>query len=62
MFFKLGQYSQFNSFRLKGQESKLIKQGISNNEPIDVTELPSGLYILIVESNGTKHSFKIVKD
>jgi hypothetical protein len=39
-----------------------MNNGFSNNEPIDVYELPLGIKLLNVESNGIKHSFKVVKD
>ncbi len=55
------EFKRFN-YSIYNFESKLLKQGVSNNEPIDVNGLPSGLYILNVESNGIKHSFKVVKD
>lgn len=55
------EFKRFN-YWLYNFESKLLKQGVSNNEPIDASNLPSGLYILNIESNGLIHSFKVVKD
>jgi tetratricopeptide (TPR) repeat protein len=54
-------FENFN-FEIYDFESKLIKQGISNNKSVDFSGLPSGLYILNIEKTGRRHFFKIVKE
>jgi len=49
-------------FEIYNFESKLIKQGISNNKSINFSELPAGLYILKVNADNETHSFKVVKE
>lgn len=50
------------SYYIFNFESKLIQQGTAQNKSIDLSKLPSGLYILNIESNDLTHSFKVVKE
>jgi len=49
----------FSVFQFDG---KLLKQGISTNKSIDISNLPNGIFILNISKNGEKESFRIIKE
>lgn len=54
-------FKNFN-YRIYNFETKLMGSGKSENKSINISNLPSGLYILEVEANGMVNTFKVVKD
>ena len=54
-------FKNFN-YRIYNFESKLIHKGKAENKSINISNLPSGLYILEVEADGKVNTFKIIKE
>lgn len=54
-------FENFN-YRIYNFESKLIHKGKAENKSMNISNLPSGLYILEVEADGRVNTFKIIKE
>lgn len=53
-------FKNFN-YRIYNFETKLMGSGKAENKTINISNLPSGLYILEVEADGMLNTFKVVK-
>lgn len=53
-------YTDFN-FDINDVGGRKVAHGKSNNKTIQVSEIPSGLYILVIEKEGKQESFKLIK-
>lgn len=54
-------YNNFN-YNIYNFEARLIRQGKADIKTINISDLPSGLYILEVENDGIVNTFKVVKE
>lgn len=54
-------FENFN-YSIYNFESKLIHQGKAKNNMISVSNLPTGLYILKIETNNEMNTFKLIKE
>lgn len=53
-------YSNF-SYDINDMGGKSVGHGIANNKTIQVSGIPSGLYILTIEKEGKQETFKLIK-
>lgn len=53
-------YTDFN-FDINDVGGRKVAHGKSNNKTIQVSDIPSGLYILVIEKEGKQESFKLIK-
>ncbi len=53
-------YSDFE-YLIFNIESKLVRQGISEQKTVKVDNLPTGLYILIINKEGKSETFRLLK-
>jgi hypothetical protein len=53
-------YTDFN-FDINDVGGRRVSHGKSSNKTIPVSEIPSGLYILVIENEGKQETFKLIK-
>jgi len=43
-------------------ESRLVRQGLTQNNHVDFSNLPTGMYILTIKNTTNTHTFKVIKE